>query len=544
MSNPFKAISTNFRTANKTWLFLSLLIVVLISIPLLEVIAQLFKPGSNITEYISNTIQLGYVSNTFNLIFGIGSIALLVGVGTAWVVSNYNFFGRNLFNWSLILPLTIPSYIIAYTYAGIFDYAGPIQSYLRNNHGEETARAYDYDIMTMGNLIVIMALVLYPYVYVASRAAFSMQATNYLEAARSLGKNSTNVFFRIALPLARPAIVGGLFLVIMEVLNDYGAMKYYGINTFTTEIFKVWAIDLNSAVSLAALLLVIVFGLLTLERWQRGKANYVESAKPRPLKRKKLTGWKAVVAFTVCFLPLAIGFIVPVIQLSSWAIDTAPKIVDKEFIIMAYNSIVLAFMAAVSIVITALIIIYAMRLNRGKLNKQLSRIAVIGYAIPGAIIAVGVMQFAGSVGEASGILLIGSIVMLIFAYVVRFLAVGFNTIEAGFEKTGASIDESARSLGSSPIRSLFRVHIPLVKTAILGGAILAFVDVMKELPLTLILRPFDFDTLATNAYEQAKINEAVPESAPAALIIIIIGIIPIFLLHKIMNRKSKRNAAG
>ncbi len=522
--------------SNKTWLIGSGLVVALVAIPLVFILVNLFNPSTDAWEHIVNTVLSDYIINSLKLVVGVALLTLLIGVSTAWLVANYNFPARKWFNWMLILPLTIPSYIIAYTYVGIFEFTGPVFSLFDT----ATARSLYFDIMTPGWLTVLLALVLYPYVYVAAKAAFAMQSAGYIEAAQSLGVSKRKAFFKVALPLARPAIIGGVLLVIMEVLNDYGAAKYFGVNTFTTGIFKTWFSlqDIGAAIKLAAILLVVVFTFVALERLQRGKAQYTEGSRSKPLARKPLAGGKAWGAFFVCLLPLLFGFFIPVAQLLNWSIGTAGKVIDSEFIGMTVNSFLLALSAAAAIVCIAILIIYTHRINKGKLGFWFSRISVIGYAIPGAIIAVGVMVPFAFIDRSLGqLVLTGTVTALLFAYVVRFLAVGYNPIDGGFQKLGRHLDESAQSLGSSSWRVLLKVNLPLLKTALFGAAILVFVDVLKELPLTLILRPFNFDTLATYTFELAS-DENLAESANSALIIIATGIIPIYLLNRLMTQRK------
>lgn len=550
MSNFIQNIRTTWKTARKAWLFSSFIAVALIAIPLLVILAEFLTPGSGENGMFSG-IRSEYLTNSLWLILGVGGLAAFFGVSSAWVVANYDFRGRKFFDWALILPLTIPSYIIAFTYQGIFEHTGPVQATLRNWFGTETAASLQVDVMTMGWLMVLLAAVLFPYVYVSSRAAFMLQTTNYLEAGRSLGLNRTQSFFRIALPLARPAIIGGVFLVVMEVLNDYGAMDYFGINTFTTGIFRAWLGkgDLESAVSLAAILLVFVFILISLERWQRGRAHYHGSSRPRPLRRTPLKGRKAVLAFAVCSLPFAIGFFIPILQLVAWGIETASERLNWNFAVITWNTVLLALMAVSIIISVALLIAYTRKLNKGKLGSILSRLAVIGYTVPGAIIAIGVMIPALALNNSIvdwinsnfnpdlRFAITQTVIILLFAYAVRFLAVAYNPIEAGFEKSGKHLDEASLSLGIKPFKALRKVHFPLLKPALIGAALLTFVDVLKELPLTFILRPSNFNTLATEAYDVAK-EEQVADAAWPALVIILVGIIPIFLLHKTLLKQS------
>lgn len=534
------------------WAGYAILIVLFIATPVLTILFNLFKGPGEIWGHLASTVLWDYVINSFLLIFGVGGLSLVLGISSAWLVSTCQFPGRKLFEWALILPLSIPTYIMAYTYAGILDFAGPVQSLLRNSFGLILPGHY-LDIMNVKGVIFIMSFVLYPYVYVIARSSFINQSRTILESSRVLGSSPWRTFFKVALPVTRPALVGGVSLVLMEVLNDYGAVKYYGVSTFTTGIFRAWFSfnDANAAIYLSALLMLFVFALIVIERLQRGGARFDQGgATNRPLRRYNLTKGKAALAFLTCMVPLFFGFIVPVMQLLSWAFKTAPKVVDFEFLAMVSNSFLLALTAAISAVIMATILIYAVKLNQNMLIRSLSKLAILGYSIPGAVIAVGVLipllaldknlssLLYNTLGINIGLLFSGTLFILAFAYVVRFMAVAYNPIDAGFKKICQNLDEVSRSLGISPFKTLTRVNIPLIKGAMLSGALLVFVDVLKELPLTLILRPFNFNTLATKAFELAG-DELVPESSSAALIIIATGIIPIILLSKLISKNGK-----
>jgi iron(III) transport system permease protein len=446
----------------------------------------------------------------------------------------------------LILPLAIPTYIAAYTYAGIFDYTGPIQVFLRDIGFSDLVYI---DIMNFWGVAVVMALVLFPYVYVVARSTFMSQSATLLEASRILGSSSWRTFFKIALPISRPAIIGGLSLVMMEVLNDYGAVKYYGVSTFTTGIFRAWFSfgDPNSAINLSGILMGFIFIMIMAERLQRGKVKFDEGARiGRQLKRYQLKGWKKFFAWMVCFIPLFLGFIAPVFQLILWSFQTIKKIIDFDFLILMANSFGLALLAAFLCVGFSVIILFAVKVNKNRFFSLLAKFAALGYSIPGAVIAIGIMipllgldKFLIDTWEESfnmkiGLIFSGTIFALTFAYIVRFLTVSLNPIEAAFKKTGDSIDEASYSLGAGSFKTLLKVNLPLIKSALISGGILVFVDILKELPLTLILRPFNFHTLATKAYELAS-DEMIAESATPSLIIIVIGTIPIIILNCLMK---------
>lgn len=530
------------------WTATATLIALALSLPVLVVAVGAFAATGETWSHLAGTVLPEYVRNSVLLVLGSGALALGIGTATAWLVATCDFPGRRLFEWALILPLSVPAYIAAYTYAGIFDVTGPAQRILRALVPGWSERIFYLDVMRFETVLVIFALVLYPYVYLIARTSFLGQSRTALEASRSLGQGGWSAFFRIALPLARPALAAGLTLVAMEVLNDYGAVAYYGVPTFTTGIFRSWLAlgDLDAAIRLAALLMLIVLCVLGLERvLRRGKRVEEGSGSHRPLRRYQLGGTRAVAAMAACLLPLLLGFILPVAQLAYWAVLTAGEVVDLRFLRLVANTFLLAVGGAFICVLLALILAYTTRLYRTYYMRAVARTAVLGYSIPGAVIAVGILVSFGwidrhlaallqqTTGVSMGLLLSGSLTALLFAYAVRFLAVALLPIEAGFERQCRNLDEASRSLGIPPFATLRRVALPLMRSTLLGAVILVFVDVLKEIPLTLVLRPFNFDTLATKAYQLAT-DEQLAQSANAALVVIATGLIPIIWLNRLL----------
>lgn len=529
------------------WSFALIALVLIIGLPIYTLLFKLFEENTDsVWGHLVDTVLTNYILNSIGLVVVVSVLTLLMGVSTAWIVSTCCIPFRRQFEWMLILPLAIPTYIAAYTYAGIFDYTGPIQVFLRDIGFSELMYI---DIMNFWGLAIVMSLVLFPYVYVVARSTFMSQSANLLEASRSLGSSSWRTFFKIALPISRPAIIGGLSLVMMEVLNDYGAATYYGISTFTTGIFRAWFSfgDPNSAINLSGILLAFIFLMIVAERLQRGKVKFDEGARVgRELKRYQLKGWKRWIAWAVCFIPLFLGFIAPVFQLILWSVQTIHKIIDYDFFLLIAHSFGLALLVAILCVTFSIIILFAVKVNKNRFFSLLAKFASMGYSIPGAVIAIGIMipllgfdkflinTWQESFGLKIGLVLSGTIFALTFAYIVRFLTVSLNPIEAAFKKTGHSIDEASYSLGAGSFRTLLKVNLPLIKSALFSGGILVFVDILKELPLTLILRPFNFHTLATRAYELAS-DELIAESSTPSLIIIIIGTIPIIILNRLMK---------
>lgn len=530
------------------WTGSAIIILLLVLTPIFTIIIKLFeKPGEHWGHIVSNLLP-SYFSNSFILLVGVALFTFLIGVSMAWLVSIYEFPGRKYFEWLLILPLAFPSYMMGYSYVGILEYTGPIQAFLRNNFDYHIKGAI-VDIMNMPGAIFILSISLFPYVYVICRASFMRQSNQLQEAALLLGSNRIRVFSKIALPMARPAIAGGIALVGMEVLNDYGTVKYFGVDTFTSGIFRAWFSfgDINTAIYLSAILTLIVLVLIWLENLQRGSRVWTsqsESSKPtlRINTRFKSTRWLYT---SLCTVVLLISFIFPLLQLFYWVSLTWRNVINTEFFLLILRSFSLAIGAAIAIAALSIVLLYAIRLSPLKWTRYIARTASLGYAIPGAVIAVGVMIPMMKIdrfiiwlsSNQSGMILSGTLIILVVAYIVRFMAVGYNSIDAGFQKTGPAVNEVARSLGASPIRTLLKIDLPLIKNSIAGAILLAFVDILKELPLTLILRPFNFHTLATKAFDMAT-NEMIAESANASLIVVLTGIIPIIILNNIISKKK------
>ncbi|MFQ5534761.1 MAG: ABC transporter permease [Sphingomonadales bacterium] len=533
------------------WTAFALAIAGLLAIPVLVVFAAVFTPAGEVWRHLADTVLSRYIFNTLVLALGVGIGTLVIGVGTAWLVSMCRFPGRRLFEWALFLPMAVPAYVLAYSYTGMFEFAGPVQSLLREIFGWARNDYWFPEIRSLGGAIAMLTLVFYPYVYLLSRAAFLEQSICVLEVSRTLGCSATRGFFRVALPLARPAIVGGLALALMETLGDFGTVDYFAVDTFTTGIFRTWfgLGDPGAAAQLAAILTGFVFILIVVERLSRRGARYHHtSSRYRSLPNYRLTGGRAGWAFIACALPVFLGFVLPGFQLVVWAIQTMDQILTPDFGRLALHTVALGAGTAFISVLVALILAYGMRLNRNsRVMPGAARVAGMGYAVPGTVVAVGVLiPFAwfdntidawmrASFGVSTGLFLSGTLAAVCFAYIVRFLAVSLNTVEASLAKITGSMDDAARSLGQTAFGALRRVHLPLMSGSLLTAALLVFVDVMKELPATLILRPFNFNTLAVRAYELAS-DEQLAEAAGPALAILAAGIIPVVLLSRAIAR--------
>ncbi|WP_148350192.1 ABC transporter permease [Thalassobacillus devorans] len=533
------------------WTVLSMVIVLLILMPNLKILINFFTQTTDNWEHIKEHILPLLLKNTSIIIVATGVLTILIGTSLAWLISAYDFPLKVFFKWGLILPLAIPPYIAAYTYNGILNYTGVIQTTLRNDYGIRVDQKY-FDIMNIPGSIFIFTLFLFPYVYTITRAFLANQSSSLIENARLLGRNAFEIFFRVVLPISRGAIIGGASLVLLEVLNDYGVVKYFGVPTFSTAIFQTWFSmgDLNAAIKLSATLMFIVFTILIFEKVLRGRKKYsYTTAKVKPLTPMKLTGWKAWTVFGYSLLIFSLGFFIPFIQLLDWMFLTFEKIASPVFTQLIMNSLLVAFTGAFMIVIFAVIIANFTRMHKSWLSKSASRITILGYSIPGAVIAVGISSvfididnllftFYESFGMEASLFLSTSLFMLISAYIIRFLAVGYNSIESGFDKVGNKFTEASRMLGMGMTKTFFKVDVRLIKGAIFSGFILAFIDILKELPLTLILRPFNFDTLSTKAFQYAS-DEQIHEASLASIIIIVISGIAIYLFHQVLEKEPK-----
>lgn len=517
------------KTRHIYWRLATNIILAVILLPLILVASRSFMlDTSNLSHIASNLLPL-YIGNTSILVIGTSLLSLIIGVSSAWYVSVYEFPFRKHLEWVLILPLSIPTFINAIAYVGLTDYAGPLRILLRS-FGTDIY----IDVMNHTGAIVIMSLVLYPYVYVTSRSAFLLQSGSLIEVSRSLGQSMNKTFRRVILPLAWPAIFAGLILVIMEVLNDYGVVSYFGIPTFTVGIFRSWLAlgDLSTAVFLSMIVLIFVVILLILEfKVNRNKKISIDKSQTLFSRLKPKNKW---LIFLVCFFPVLAGFIIPVGQLIWWFILAYSKDIWSHLLVLASNTALLGLLTSIVILTLSILLAYSFRLiNRKGLKKILSKLPMMGYAMPGAVIAVGVVALVLLVNPN---LIYSSVAALIFGYTVRFFAVGYGSIESGFEKVSRQIDDAAVSLGSNAFRNLIRIHIPMLKPVLIGAFIMVFVDVAKELPITLILRPFNYETLATNAFQYAK-DEMAPRAASSSLLIIFASSIPVYYLNRILHRK-------
>lgn len=532
-----------------------------IAIPILVVLFHLVSPDLEVWNHLRQSRLGEYVGHSLLLMVGVAVGVLLLGVPTAWLTARYDFAGRRVVIWALMLPLAMPAYIVAYAYIGMLDYTGPVQSFIRDLTGWQFGDYWFPQIRSIGGAILMLSLVFYPYVYLLARSAFLEQSASLYEVARLCDGRSGGLrgrilgsgFVRVGLPLARPAIVAGLMLALMETLADYGTVQVFGVTTLTTGIFRSWygMGQVEAAAQLAGILTLFVLALLVLERTSRRRAAYHHPRAMRAIEPVRLTGTKGLAALLFCLLPVTFGFLLPILQLAGWSLINSERFLDADFIRLAGNTLLLAASAASLIVVLAVVIVAVKRARPSRARQAMTDLSTMGYAIPGAVIAVGIFIPLGfldnavdswmraTFGISTGLLLSGTIVALLFAYAVRFMSLGVFTVDAGMARLRPAMLDAARALGQSPRGVLFRVTLPMIRGSLLTAALLVFVEVLKELPATLVLRPFNFNTLAVRTFELAN-DEMFVEAAIPALTIVLIGLIPVILLSRAVARQGAR----
>jgi len=516
-------------------------------VPVASVWLNLFSGGTADTwQHLVDTVLPEYVANTIWLCLGVGAGVLFGGIVTGWVTAMHDFPGRRIFEWALILPMAMPAYVAAYTYTDFLQFVGPVQTALRAWFGWNAGDYWFPDIRSLPGAIFLFVFVLYPYVYLLARTAFMERASGMLEVGRSLGLSSWEAFFRISLPLARPALAAGTALALMETLADFGTVAYFAVPTFTTGIYRAWFSmgDRIAAAQLAAALLGFVVLLLMIEHLSRRRARFHDTTgRRRPFPGRVLHGWRAAAASVLCAIPVVFGFLLPAGLLLRMALVDGDAQFGSRFLHLASNSFTLAAVTALAAVLLSMLLAYAARLTRAWLPRFLNRVVSLGYAVPGSVIAVGVLipvsrldnwlaaLIQDLTGHNPGLLLTGGIAALVYAYLVRFSAVALHTVESGLNRITPSMDDAARSLGLGQMETLARVHVPLLRGSLLTAGLMVFVDVMKELPATLVMRPFNFDTLATQAYTLAS-DERLGEASTASLAIVAVGLLPLIILSR------------
>ncbi len=544
------------KTGHRPWTAAAFAVAVLVGLPLLTVMVVSFFPGEAGTlSRLWNTVLPGYVFTTVQLACGVAFGVLLFGTTTAWLVTACDFPGRTLFNHLLMMPLAMPGYLIAIVYIELLDFAGPVQSGLRRIFGWQFATDYWFpQITSLGGAIFLLSLVLYPYVFLMARTAFGEQAGRWLEAGQTLNLSPVQSFFRLVLPLARPAIVSGLLLAVMETVGDFGLVQLFSVNTFTVGIYNTWfgASNLVDAARLAMGLLVLMLLLIWLEYLSRRQKRYIQSTGVPP-PRKKLQRSQGICAFCWCFLPLFLGFLLPFALQILWCVTGFSEIRTETFAHDALNTLLLGGTTALAALVVALVLAYGRRLAPSPPLNGAIRLAVTGYALPGPVVALGVLlPFAWfdrqiiAISErfwntSPGYLVSGSIAILVFALLVRFMAMAFGNVDSGLGRISPHCDEAARILGVRPLGILRRIHLPLLRSSMLTAVLLVVVEVMKELPATLMLQPFNFSTLATRTFSYAS-EEMYKQASLWSVAIVAAGILPIFLVNSRLLSSLRQRA--
>ena len=523
------------------WRLPAALIALLTLVPLLVVLGSFFTPQPEIWQHLATHVLPELLANTFWLAAGVGAGTLLLGVPLAWLTAVCEFPGRRFFSWALMLPLAVPAYVLAFASIGLLDYTGPLQTLLRESLGSS---AWFPSIRSRGGVILVMSLALYPYVYLLARNAFLTQGKRALEAGQSLGLSRRGSFFRVALPMAQPWIAAGLMLVLMETLADFGTVAVFNYDTFTTAIYKAWfgMFSLAAASQLASILVLLVLLLALFEQYWRADKRYTTGGSPQH-SRYQLDAGRRWLATGFAGAVLAAAFFIPVAQLLVWCVEVFAEDFDARYPLYVWHSMLLATVAAVLVVLAALVLAYTLRRYKDWPTTLMVRLSALGYAIPGSVLAVGIFipvawldqRLIALLGEhfpvSGGAILRGTLTVMLLAYVARFLAAGLNPIDSAMQRITRSQDEAARSLGCTGWRLFARVHLPLLKGGILSGAMLVFVDVMKEMPITLMTRPFGWDTLAVRIFEMTSEGQWERAALPARALVLA-GLIPVFVLAR------------
>ena len=546
-------LPSTLQVQERPWLFSSLTTALLVGLPILSVLYLALFPEENAWAHLANTVLPHYLSNTLVLMVGVVTMTFFVGTGAAWLISMYEFPGKRWLSWALLLPFAVPAYVVAYVYTDLLEYAGPVQIALRELFGWQNAQDYWFpEIRSMGGAIIVMSLALYPYVYMLARAAFMEQSLNLYQVSRSLGASPLRFFFRVSLPIARPAIAVGLALVLMETLNDFGTVDFFAVQTLTAGLYDTWLNmgNLGGAAQIACVMVFVVVLLVSLERYSRRRQKQFSVRQPgTPIPSHRLYGKWAWLATAAASLPFVLGFMIPFVVLLQYAVRYFEQSWSTDFFGYAFNSFALSSGAALATLVLGTLLAYSKRLNNHPVTNAAIRFSSLGYAVPGAVLAIGIIVPFASLdnqidalsreyfGISTGLLLSGTAFAILFAYIVRFLAVASGAVESSLDKVTPSMDMASRSLGHSYFSTLLRVHLPMIRRGALTAMLVVFVDCMKELPATLILRPFNFDTLATQVYQFAS-DELLEQSALSALVIVLVGLLPVLLLDKSIRRSS------
>ena len=519
-------------------------------LPLLVILSSVLQPESEIWRHIVDTLLVGWLKNTIVLSVGVLAGTFLLGVGSAWLTAVCEFPGRSFFNWALVLPLAVPTYVLAFVFIGILDFSGPIQTFLREQF--DLSAGLLPNIRSAGGVIIVLSLALFPYVYLLARNAFQTQGKSILEVSQALGHSPVNAFFKAALPMARPWIAAGLMLVLMETLADFGAFSIFNYDTFTTGIYKAWFgfFSVSAAAQLSSVLLVFVFLIIVVEQWMRSKMQFHQVGKLYlAANRLKLRGWKKWAACISLLSIVLVAFVIPCLQLIAWSFKSISAELDSRYIGLLFRSLLFSSMAATLITALGLLLAYIQRQHADPFTRWIIRLSTMGYALPGTVLAVGIVIIVNwadipmvwVLRKISGMdvvsVLNGTILTVLFAYTVRFLTAGFNTINSSMLRITRNMDEAANLMGITGINMLKRVHIPILKNGLFIAAMLVFVDVMKEMPITLMTRPFGWDTLAVKVFELTSEGEWQRAALPS-ITLVAAGLVPLMLLNKKAERST------
>ena len=542
------------------WQVAALLVAAMVAAPIITLLIHALGGNTAHWSHLFQFVLPNALRNTGLLLLGVGVLVSCLGVGAAWLITAYDFPGRRVLQWALLLPLAVPTYIVAFAYLDLLHPIGPIQSLIRDLLGYSSPREFRLpDLRSLGGAIFLLGFVLYPYVYLSTRAMFATQSASLLEAARIMGESGRSVFFRVALPMARPAIAVGVSLALLETLNDIGASEFLGVQTLTVSIYTTWVTrsDLAGAAQIAVSMLIIVAGLITIERYGRRRQAYAGNQRSEPIRPARLRGPARWIALALGLTPVIIGFVAPSLYLLNETIKHLAQAgaVSSQLLASAWNTIYIAALATLATLLCGLIVAWAARAVRHgrkpRFARVLAGISSLGYAIPGTVLAIGLLtplvlfdsfynQVLSWLGlKPAGLVLMGSTLALMLAYTLRFLAISVGGLEAGLARIPTSLEQASRLLGETPGGTLKRVHLPLLRPAMGAAALLIFVDAMKELPATLLLRPMNFDTLATWLYAEAA-RGTYEEGAVAALAIVLAGLIPVILLARTQLTASSR----
>ena len=518
------------------WNLISIVISLVIFMPIFLIVYNYNFQSEN-WLHIKENLLFRYLSSTIYLVLGVCVLSTIIGVGCAWFVTCHNFYGRKYLEWILILPMTIPTYIAAYSYYDILEIFNPFFNWTRKNIGTKETIMIENTLIYLV-VIALFSFVLYPYIYLSARASLVIQGNRLVEAANTLGTSTDKIFSKVVLPIIRPAIIAGSSLVVMETLNDYAAVEYFGISTLTIGIFRSWfgMNDMASALKLSTYLITFVFLFLVAERFYRRKEKYNNTrANKHSYNRINLGRKKSIIVLIFCIAPFLFGFLIPVGRLFTWLIRSNTNLIDVNLGTITFNTFLISIISTIIIVFFAYVVNFSKNYFNNDVCKKISHLAILGYSMPGAIIAIGILKLSSSINGIIPLMLIGSIFGLIFSYIVRFFAVAWQPIDSSMEKLSGNISHASRTLNVKPVKSLANINFPILKKPLLIACLIVFIDISKELPLTLILRPFNFDTLATFTYDLVNQAQFFQSSIPS-LIIILISLPAIFIINKQVNK--------